>query len=277
MFWGVSHMWVAALEISVFVVGGLSAWYLYKKRHADFFLVSFKWAVVAAVVIAPLQIWLGDGSGRSVYDHVPTKFAAMEAHWETNPPGTGASFSVLAWPDPENQQNLWSIEIPGVLSLLTTHTLTSRIKGLREFPRTDQPPVALTYYSFRVMVAAGTALVVLMLWTLLVWRRGGLHLDRIPSQKTLLRCWMAAIPLSYLAMETGWITREVGRQPWVIYGLLRTGDSASAVPAGTVAWSLLGFAAVYVVLTVLFFLFARRIIARGPELAAGDEAGGYGS
>jgi cytochrome d ubiquinol oxidase subunit I len=119
MFWGVSHMWAAALEISVFVVGGLSAWYLYKKRHTDFFLLSFKWAVVAAVFVTPLQIWLGDGSGRSVYDHVPAKLAAFEAHWQTNPPGAGAPFSILAWPDPEKQENRWSIEIPYVLSLLT--------------------------------------------------------------------------------------------------------------------------------------------------------------
>ena len=277
MFWSVSHMWVAALEISVFVVGGLSAWYLYKKRYTDFFIVSFKWAVMAAVVVVPLQIWLGDGSGRSVHDHVPTKFAAMEAHWQTNPPGTGASFSILAWPDPERQENRWSLEIPGVLSLLTTHSRSSQIKGLREFSRRDQPPVALTYYSFRVMVAIGTALLVLMVWTLLVWRRGGLHIEGIATQKALLRCWMAAIPLSYLAMETGWITREVGRQPWVIYGLLRTGDSVSAVPEAAVMWSLTGFAAVYVVLMGLFFLFARRIVVRGPELAEGDETGGYGS
>jgi cytochrome d ubiquinol oxidase subunit I len=115
------------------------------------------------------------------------------------------------------------------------------------------------------MVAIGTALFVLMLWTLLVWRRGGLDAGRVSSQKWLLRAWMAALPLSYLAMETGWVTREVGRQPWVIHGLLRTGESASRIPAGTVAASLLAFALVYAFLSILFFLFARRIIDRGPD------------
>ncbi len=177
MVWSVPHMWVAALEISLFVVGGLSAWYLYKNRHTGFFLTSFKWAAVAAIVITPLQIWLGDGSGRMAYLYDPSKLAAFEAHWHTNPPGEGAPFSILAWPDPEIQDNRWSIEVPTVLSLLTTHTTTGQIKGLRDFPREDQPPVAITYYAFRSMVAIGTALFLLMLWTVWVWRKGGLDAD----------------------------------------------------------------------------------------------------
>jgi cytochrome bd ubiquinol oxidase subunit I len=276
MLWSVPHMWVAAIEISVFVVGGLSAWYLTKNRHTGFFLSSFKWAAIAAILITPLQIWLGDCSGRAAYLYDPTKLAAFEAHWHTNPPGQGASFSVLAWPDPKKQDNLWSIEIPAVLSLLTTHTTTGQIKGLRDFPREDQPPVAIPYYAFRTMVAIGTAFFILMLWTLRVWRKGGLDAGRVSSQKWLLRAWIAALPLSYLAMETGWVTREVGRQPWVIHGLLRTGESASRIPAGTVAASLLAFALVYAFLSILFFFFARRIIARGPDLPQAETAGGYG-
>ena len=268
MAWSVPHMWLAALEISVFVVGGVSAWYLYHNRHTAFFLLSFKWAVIAATVITPLQIGLGDGSGRAAYLHDPAKLAAFEAHWETNPPGKGASFSMLAWPDPEIQNNRWSIEIPALLSLLTTHTPTGTIRGLRDFPREEQPPVALPYYAFRIMVIIGMALFILMLWTVRVWHRGGLVAERVASQKWLLRAWIAAIPLSYLAMETGWVTREVGRQPWVIHGLLRTGESASRIPAGTVAASLLAFAMVYAFLSVLFFIFARRIIAHGPDLPA---------
>lgn len=265
MVWSVTHMWVAALEISLFVVGGVSAWYLYKQRHTAFFLSSFKWAAVAAVVITPLQIGLGDGSGRAAYLYDPTKLAAFEAHWHTNPPGEGASFSVLAWPDPEREDNLWSIEIPALLSLLTTHTTTGQIRGLRGFPRDERPPIALPYYAFRIMVAVGMALLLLMLWTLRVWRRGGLDAERVSAQKWLLRAWMAALPLSYLAMETGWVTREVGRQPWVIHGLLRTSQAASPVFPGMVASSLTAFALVYALLLILFFFFAGRILARGPD------------
>lgn len=267
-------MWVAAIEISVFIVGGLSAWYLYNNRHTGFFLASFKWAAIAAIVITPLQIGLGDGSGRAAYLYDPTKLAAMEAHWYTNPPGVGAPFSIIAWPDPENQDNHWSVEIPVLLSILTTHSTTGQIKGLREFPREDQPPVAVTYYAFRIMVAVGMALFVLMLWTLWVWRRGGLDVARVSSQKWLLYAWMAALPLSYLAMETGWVTREVGRQPWVIHGLLRTGDSASRIPAETVAVSLVAFALVYLFLATFFIIFAKGIITRGPDMPQGEITGG---
>jgi cytochrome d ubiquinol oxidase subunit I len=275
MVWSISHMWVAALEISVFVVGGLSAWYLYKNRHSDFFLASFKWAVIAAIVITPLQIWLGDGAGRGAYEYDLAKLAAFEAHWRTNPQERGAPFIVLAWPDPEKQDNRWSIEIPNLLSLLTTHNMTGQVRGLREFPQEDQPPVAIPFYAFRIMVAIGTALFLLMLWTLWVWKRGGLDAGRVSAQKWLLRAWMAALPLSYLALETGWVTREVGRQPWVIHGLLRTGDAASRIPAGTVAASLAAFALVYAILAILFFVFGWRIIARGPEPPQGGSAGGY--
>ncbi len=277
MVWSVTHMWVAAIEISVFVVGGLSAWYLYKQRHTDFFLASFKWAVMAAIVITPLQIFLGDGSGRAVYFHDPAKLAAFEAHWQTNPQGQGAPFHVLAWPDPDKQENLWSIEIPQVLSLLTDHTLTGEIKGLKDFPRENQPPVLLPFYAFRIMVAVGTALFVLMLWTLYVWRKGGLAEENIASRKWLLRSWMAAIPLSYLAMETGWVTREVGRQPWVISGLMRTSESASPIPASAVATSLAAFVLIYLFLAIVFFFFAGRIIKRGPETSPDETRDGYGS
>lgn len=277
MVWSVTHMWVAAIEITVFVVGGLSAWYLYKQRHTEFFLASFKWAVLAAIVVTPLQIFLGDGSGRAVYFHDPAKLAAFEAHWQTNPPGKGAAFHVAAWPDPDKQENLWSIEIPYVLSLLTDHTLTGQIKGLRDFPRENQPPVVLPFYAFRMMVAVGTALFALMLWTLYVWRKGGLTAGHIAQRKWLLRAWMAAIPLTYLAMETGWVTREVGRQPWVISSLLRTSESASQIPASAVATSLAAFALVYVFLTLVFFFFAGRIIRRGPEQSPAETNDGYGS
>ncbi|MGO9139560.1 MAG: cytochrome ubiquinol oxidase subunit I [Syntrophales bacterium] len=274
MVWSVPHMWIAALEISVFVVGGLSAWYLYKRRHTEFFHASFKWAVIAAIIITPVQIWLGDGAGRGAYEYDPAKLAAFEAHWQTNLQGRGAPFIVIARPDSKKQGNRWSIEIPNLLSMLTTHTLTGQVKGLTEFPREDQPPVAIPFYAFRIMVAIGTALFLLMLWSLWVWRKGGLDASRIANQKWLLRAWIAALPLSYLALETGWVTREMGRQPWIIHGLLRTGNAASRIPAGTVAASLAAFVLVYAFLAVLFCIFARRIIARGPDPKS-EDAGSY--
>jgi cytochrome d ubiquinol oxidase subunit I len=266
--WGVSHMWIACIEISLFVIGGISAWHLLHGRHTHFFLKSFKVMMVAAIVVTPLQILIGDGSGVSVFKHQPAKLAAIEAHWETNPPGEGASWKILAWPDKSRQKNLWSIEIPNALSLILTHSLTGQVQGLKEFPVEDQPPIFIPYYAFRIMIALGALLFFIMLWTLWAWRKGDLTAERVSGRKTLLYAWIAAVPLSYLAMEMGWVTREVGRQPWIIYGLLRTGESATPIGAGTVGSSLLIFSILYPMLFIFFLFFARRILAAGPDDAA---------
>lgn len=264
--WAFSHMWMACLEITVFVLGGISAWYLVKGRHVDFFLRTFKIALAAALVVTPLQIWLGDGSGREVAETQPTKLAGIEAHWQTNRPGEGASWNIVAWPNEEKQENDWAIQIPYALSLITTRSFTGQVKGLREFPRDDQPPVTLPFYAFRIMIAAGFGLFFLMLWTLWIWYRGRLNQENLSGQKKLLYAWMLALPLSYLAMEAGWITREVGRQPWIIYGVLRTREAATNLPAEAVASSSLVFVAVYLLLFAVFLLFFRRILLKGPEI-----------
>lgn len=264
--WGVSHMWVACLETSLFVVGGLSAWYLLRNREPVFFAKSLRIAVAAAVLVAPLQVLLGDGSGVAVFKHQPAKGAAIEGHWETNRPGHGAPWALLAWPDRDTQRNDWAIEIPNVLSLLATHSLDGRVQGLRDFPRADQPPLLpLLFYSFRVMVAIGFYFVGLMVWSAWIWWRRGLSADSLRRRPWLLRAWVAAVPLGYVAVESGWIVREVGRQPWVVYGVLRTADAASQLPAGTVLGSLLGFATIYATLLFVALHFAGRILRRGPD------------
>ncbi len=269
--WGVSHMLFAALEISVFVVGGISCWYLLKKRQVEFFLMSFKLAVIIAVIVAPLQVFLGDGAGRSAHVHQPAKLAAMEAHWDTNPEGEDAPWHVIAWPEQDRQRNLWEINIPYALSLLLTHSPTGKVLGMKEFPRADQPPVWLPFVSFRVMTLLGFGFLFLMLWTLWVWRRGGLASGRVSEQKWLLMSWIIALPASYVAMEAGWIVREVGRQPWAIYGLVRTVHSGSQVPPAAVATSLLLLVLFYAALSVIFLMFARSLIVRGPDVGSPGE------
>ncbi|MHB8808623.1 MAG: cytochrome ubiquinol oxidase subunit I [Desulfobulbaceae bacterium] len=267
-YWGITHMWLACLEISLFVIGAVSAWYLLRARHTEFFLTSFKMMVVAAIVITPLQVWLGDGAGKSVFHSQPAKLAAIEGHWQTNPPGEGAAWNMLAWPDKRLQENRWAIQVPYALSLITTYSPTGRVTGLQEFPVRDQPPVLLTFYSFRIMLFTGFGLVLLMLWSLWAWRKGNFAPAEIGSQKWLLSCWIGAAPLSYVAMEAGWVTREVGRQPWLIQGVLRTEQGVSALPAGTVAASLFGFVAIYSLLFFLFLFFAKRLLDQGPDLHA---------
>jgi cytochrome bd ubiquinol oxidase subunit I len=266
--WGVSHMWVACIESTLFVVGGVSAWYILKKRHVDFFTRSFKVALVAAVIAAPLQVWLGDGSGRSVAHTQPAKLGAMEAHWLTNPPGQGADWKLLAWPNWQKQDNDWTfLTIPHGLSLLITRSFTGRVQGLRDFPPEDQPPVVLPFYTFRIMLAAGFGLLGLMFLTLWYWRKGWLAPARISGNPWLLRAWVAAIPAGLVAIEAGWVTREVGRQPWVIYGLLRTSQGASPLPPSAVGASLFVYGAVYLILCAALMMFTGRILKTGPDLA----------
>ena len=267
LFWGFTHMWVACLETTLFVVGGISALYILQGRHKEFYLKSFRLALLAAVIIAPLQVFLGDGSGRAVAEFQPAKLGAIEAHWDTNPAGEGAPWHALAWPLPDEQKNAWSIDIPFGLSLLITHSFTGQVKGLREIPIEDQPPVILPYFAFRLMLGAGFGMLFLMLWTLWAWRKGRLTLESIGGQKWLLRAWIAAIPAAYAAVETGWVIREVGRQPWIIYGQMRTAQASSALPMGAVLSSLAMYASIYTALIAVFLFFAWRIIKNGPDLA----------
>jgi cytochrome d ubiquinol oxidase subunit I len=267
MAWGVSHMWFAALETGLVVVAGLSAYYLLKRRNPEFFVRSFKLALLLLVFVAPVQIWLGDSSGVDVFATQPAKGAAIEGHWETNAPGTGASWSLLAWPDKAKQRNDWSIEVPGMLSVLGTHSLHGQVKGLADIPVADQPPLLpLLYYTFRAMAGIGFLFMVLAFWTAFALRKARGRLDALLAQRKLLLAWVLAIPLPYIAVECGWIVREVGRQPWVVYGLLRTEHAASAISPIAITGSMVMFAVFYVILLSSFFYFARRWLKNGPDL-----------
>ncbi|MFM0293949.1 MULTISPECIES: cytochrome ubiquinol oxidase subunit I [Paraburkholderia] len=268
MAWGVSHMWFAALETGLVVIAGISAYYLLKRRNPEFFVRSFKLALLILAFVAPVQIWLGDSSGVDVFETQPAKGAAIEGHWETNAPGTGASWSLLAWPNAAKQDNDWSLEVPGMLSILGTHSLHGKVTGMRDIPRADQPPMLpLLYYAFRVMAGVGFLFMLLAFWTLYALRKARGRLDALLAQRKLLLAWVLAIPLPYIAVECGWIVREVGRQPWVVYGLLRTDHAASAIPAGAITGSMIMFLTFFVVLITSFFVFARRWLRRGPDLS----------
>jgi cytochrome d ubiquinol oxidase subunit I len=268
MVFGVTHMYVACLETSLFVIGGISAWYVLRRRHVEFFAHSFQVALIAAVVIAPLQALIGDEAGRSVARNQPIKLAAMEAHWETNPPGEGAPWIIAAWPDQANQRNHWSVEVPYLLSLLLTHSPTGEVKGLKDFPKEEHPPMPITFFSLRIMALAGFAFVGLALWTLWRWKRGALTAARLPGEKWLLYAWVAAGPVAWAAVEGGWVTREVGRQPWLVYGLVKTGEAATPLPAGAVAASLAVYLVIAGLLSAAFLVLAARVLAHGPDASA---------
>lgn len=263
------HMFFATLETSLFVIGGISAWYLFNQRQNEFFLKSLKVILAAAIAVAPLQIFIGHLSAEQVYRYQPAKLAAMEAQWETIPAGKQADWSLMAIPNDKAQANDWEIKIPGALSYLLElkPTLDQSVKGLKEWQPGDRPHmVGLIYYSFRIMVGIGLFLAGLMALTVLQWLRGKLMPEAIAKQKWLMGAWVLAAPLGYIAVEAGWIVRCVGRQPWIVYGELRTADSASNLPPGEILFSLLGLTAMYSVFFVAALYFGSRIIRKGPNL-----------
>lgn len=244
----VFHMFFATLETSLFVIGGISAWYILKDRHQAFFSQSLKIALAAAIAVTPLQIYIGHLSAEQVAQYQPTKLAAMEAKWETSPAGQPADWSLVALPDEAGQRNSWEITIPNGLGYILEFkkNLSAPVLGLKEWERSDRPQmVGLIYYAFRVMSGIGFFLAGLMLWTVLKWLLGDLSGEKIAQQKWLLRAWIFAAPLGYIAVESGWIVRCVGRQPWTLYGQIRTADAASHLPASNVLTSLIAFATIY--------------------------------
>ncbi|HQA83554.1 MAG TPA: cytochrome ubiquinol oxidase subunit I [Syntrophales bacterium] len=269
------HMYLACLETTVFVVGGISAWYLLRRQHTDFFLRSFKIAAVAAFALAFLQVVQGDFSGKAVARHQPAKLGAIEAHWDTNPPGEGASWILAAWPNPEKGRNDWAIEVPYVLSLILTYNPTGTVIGLNEFSKDDIPPIAVPFYAFRVMFSIGFALAFLMLWSAWLWYKGRLNQEALVKNRWFLYAWMLAGPAAYTAVEAGWIIREMGRQPWIIHGLMRTRDAVSQLPAGHVGLTFSAYVIGYSILSMIFLYVAALIIARGPDLESPAATGGH--
>jgi len=265
----VLHMFFATLETSLFVIGGISAWYILKGRHQGFFSKSFKIVLAAAIAVAPLQIYIGHLSAEQVYQHQPAKLAAMEAQWETIPAGNAAPWSMVSLPNETAEKNDWEIAIPNALGYILElkPTLSEPVRGLKEWPPEDRPHmVGLIYYSFRIMVAIGFFLVGLMFWTVVQWIRGQLAEDKIGQQSWLMAAWIFAAPLGYIAVESGWIVRCVGRQPWTLYEQIRTVDAASNLPPTNVLTSLTLFAVVYSILFVCALFFGSRIIRKGPNL-----------
>ncbi|MHC5779088.1 cytochrome ubiquinol oxidase subunit I [Nostoc sp.] len=265
----VSHMFLATLETSLFVIGGISAWYILNNRHQAFFARSLKIVLATAIAVTPLQIYIGHLSAEQVADYQPTKLAAMEAKWETTPAGQPAPWSVVALPNNQTEQNDWELSIPNGLGYILEfkQNLSKPVRGLKEWKPEDRPRmVGLIFYAFRIMSGIGFFLAGLMSISVIQWLRGKLSPEAIAQQKWLLRIWILAAPLGYIAVESGWIVRCVGRQPWIVYGQIRTADGASHLPASEVLTSLVIFAGIYTALFICALFFGSRIIRQGPNL-----------
>ncbi|KKI99638.1 cytochrome ubiquinol oxidase subunit I [Prochlorothrix hollandica] len=268
----VAHMFLATLETSLFVIGGISAWYILGQRGdrlTAFFGQSLKIALATLVVVAPLQVYIGHTSAEQVYQHQPSKLAAIEARWDTVAAGETAPWSMMALPNAKAETNDWELNIPQGLGYILEFKaeLSEPVLGLKAFEPQDRPPmIGLIFYCFRIMAGIGFFFVGLMGLTVVQWLRGKLAAAHLGQQTWLLRAWVLAAPLGYVAVETGWTVREVGRQPWIVYGLIRTSDAASPLPASNVLVSLVLFTLVYSVLLVATLYFGSRILREGPNL-----------
>ncbi len=257
--WQYAHVINGALLAAAFVLGGVGAFYLLQNRHLEFARLSVKTAVIAGVILALTQLFpTGDLNGASVVRYQPTKLAAMEGLFETE---KGAPLAIIGMPDTERGILIDPIYVPEFLSFLAYGSFQAVVDGLTKYPRELWPPVELTYYTYHIMVGLGTIFIAEMLIGIfLLWRR------KLYSSRWFLWMLMLTVPFPYIANEAGWLVSEVGRQPWLVYGLLMTHAGTSTnVVAGETVFTLLGFAGIYAMLSILFLFLVARIIHRGPE------------
>jgi len=255
--WGMyAHTVLGAWALGGFFVLGISAWHLLRGSHVEFFHRSFRMVAPYTLILTLLVALAGDIQGKNVAQYQPAKLAALESHWET---GRNVPFYLLALPDTENEGNyVEALGIPGLLSWISFGDTNAEVKGLKDIPKDDRPPVLPTFLTFRSMVALGGLFVLLTLWATLQCRK------KTPSP-LLLKALVWNIPLPYLALMLGWAVAEIGRQPWIVYGLMRTSDAVSPVPAENIAMSLGAFIAVYALLGILDIYLLRKYAIKGPE------------
>ncbi len=264
------HTVMAAYLTTAFVVGGVAAWHLIKDRTNAHARKMFSMAMWMAALVTPLQIFAGDMHGLNTLEHQPQKVMAMEGHFESHP--DGAPLILFGIPDSEAKTVRYAIEIPKLSSLILKHDLDAPMDGLDTIPDDEEPPVGIVFWSFRIMVGIGFAMLGIGLWSLWARFRGQLY-----EATWLHRAAILMAPSGFAAVLAGWITTEVGRQPYVVYGLLRTADAASPLAAPAVAASLLAFILVYFTVFGIGVWYILKLMSKSPHTGeTGEKRGDTG-
>lgn len=258
-----AHMLNASYLTAGFVVLAVAARYLLKSEHVDEARTMMRMAVGLLVILAPLQIWLGDEHGLNTLKHQPTKIAAMEAHWDSSKPG---DFHILAWPDEKAETNRFALSIPHGSSLILTHKWDGLFPSLKDVPPTDRPPVLTVFYAFRIMIGIGFFMAAAVIVGAFLWWRGTLFNTRWYLLVMAQTWW-----IGFVAVISGWVVTETGRQPWIVQGILRTADATSPVIGHAVAATFALFIIVYGIVFSAGIYFINRLIARGLQPAAAPE------
>ncbi|MCL4110437.1 UNVERIFIED_CONTAM: hypothetical protein GTU68_022319 [Idotea baltica] len=253
------HMVLAAYLTTAFTVGAVGAWHLLKDRESRSAAIMFSMAMWMALLVTPIQIFAGDLHGLNTLKYQPAKVAAMEGHFDGFPQGR-APLIIFGLPDDEAEEVRYKVEIPLLSSLILTHDLVTPIKGLKDFPKEDRPKSALIFWTFRIMIAVGFAMLGIGLWS--AWAR---MKKRLYEAKWLHRAAVLMGPSGFLAVLCGWITTEVGRQPFTVQGLLRTSDSVAPLQAEAVGASLIAFIVVYFLVFGSGTIYVLRLMAKRPK------------
>jgi cytochrome d ubiquinol oxidase subunit I len=256
------HTVFAAYLTTALVVGAVGAWHLLRGRASEGARVMFSMAMGMITVVAPLQILAGDQHGLNTLEHQPVKVMAMEGHFKSY--DNGAPLVLFGWPDEARAEVLYNVEIPKASSLILKHSLDAPLKGLDSVERKEWPPVAIVFWAFRVMVGLGMLMLALAVFSL--WARVR---HRLYDWKLLHLFALAMGPAGFVAVIAGWVTTEVGRQPYTVHGLLRTSESASPLQAPAVASSLLAFIVVYFIVFGAGVFYILRLMSHPPH--AGEE------
>jgi len=257
------HMLLATFLTTGMCVAATGAWYTLRDVHRAEARVMLHWGLGLVACLIPLQMYVGHLTGLYVLEHQPAKFAAIEARWETQQP---ASEVIFAIPDEAGERNRFALEVPGLGSFVASGNWTSRELGLETFPPEDRPPVLIPFFGFRLMVAMGLVMLAVSWWgNILRWR------GRLESSRLFLRVTFWSFPSGFIAIVTGWYTAEVGRQPWVVYGLLRTRDAVSpSLTTTDVAISLAAYVLVYLLVMSFGIHYIYRLLREGPVTEDGQ-------
>ncbi len=262
-----AHMTLAAYLSTALFVAAAAAWHLLQGRSTPAIRKMFSMALWMLLFVAPVQMFVGDAHGLNTLEHQPAKIAAIEGHWENDPNATSLPLIAFGIPDMKAEETKYAIEIPFLGSLILTHSLHGKIPGLKEFAPQDRPNSTIIFFTFRIMVGLGMAMLLLGVWGAYQRWRGKLFETRL-----FLLFALCMGPTGLIAVLAGWITTEVGRQPWVVYGILRTQDAVSNHSVLALSVTLVMFIVMYFLLFGTGIGFMLRMVGQGPEEGRGSMA-----
>ena len=267
-----AHMAIAAFMVAALLVASTAAWHLLKGRRDELVKKSFSMALWLILILAPLQVFVGDAHGLNTLKHQPAKLAAMEGHWETNY-DEGMPLYLFGIPDMQEERTKYAIAIPNLGSLILTHSMDGTVKGLKDFAPEDRPNSTIVFWSFRIMVGLG--MLMLLLAAMGLWLR---KTGKFYENKWFHRFALIMGPSGFIALLAGWFTTEVGRQPWVVYGVMRTKDALSPVSAEQVGLTLIIFVVVYCIVFGVGIYYMLKLMHKGPEFidSQAEQVGGVG-